>query len=366
MKNLAIKIIMKVIFLIGIFTILQAQEKQTIALISIDTRNLDIENGTMANMLRLELEKIDRFEVLDKYDVSTTLEINEIDPSSCFGKNALIHAGTLLKADKIITGNAELYGDKIVLILRLVDVKGARVETTSVMEYLNAQSEIQTMGMISLNDLLKIENDPHLVDLLINYSLPITTRQTTSNLNGPRMGAVYTMGSNGDRLKASKNEGGYNMFPVSMMFGYQYEKQYMSAGDFQALVEMVVAVNGLESGTIIPSVTFLNGFRFNKSGFEFGLGPVLRLVKTEEGYYSKGEWIRTKNNPDVPENVKTENLVDNRGILRASLGMIVAVGKTFKSGYLNMPVNLYLSPIKSGSIVGLTIGFNTSKKPSFN
>ncbi|MFT6867632.1 MAG: hypothetical protein ACJA08_002475 [Cyclobacteriaceae bacterium] len=366
MKFLVVKIVLKVIFIIGVFSMLQAQEKPTIALISIDTRNLEIDNITMANMLRLELEKIDRFEVLDKYDVSTTLEKNEIDPSICFGKNALTHAGSLLNADKILTGNAELYGDKIVIILRLIDVKADKVETTSVMEYLNAQAEIQTMGMISLNDLLNIENDPHLVDLLINYSLPITTRQTTVNLNGPRMGAVYTMGRNGDRLRAPKDEGGYNMFPVSMMFGYQYEKQYMSSGDFQALVEVVVAVNGLESGTIIPSVTFLNGFRFNKSGFEFGLGPVLRMVKTEEGYYSNGKWMRTRNISDIPLNVKTEELIDNRGVPKASLGMILAVGKTFKSGYLNMPVNLYLSPIKSGSILGITIGFNTSKKPSFN
>ena len=71
------------------------------------------------------------------------------------------------------------------------------------------------------------------------------------------------------------------MFPVTSMFGYQFEKQYLSSGDFQALVEVIVAVNGLESGSLIPSIAFINGFRFNNGGYEFGLGPVVRLVKKE-------------------------------------------------------------------------------------
>ena len=171
-----------------------AQQRPTIALISIDTRNLDVDNITMANVIRLELEKIDRFEVLDKYDVTDALEKNEIDPNKCFGKNALVRAGKLIKSDKMLSGSAELFGDKIVMILRLIDVENNTVEETSVMEYLNAQAEIQTMGMISLNDLLGIKNDPHLVDLLINYSLPITTRKTTVSLSGPRMGATFMTG----------------------------------------------------------------------------------------------------------------------------------------------------------------------------
>jgi hypothetical protein len=71
------------------------------------------------------------------------------------------------------------------MILLLIDVKAKTVEKTSVMEYLNIQSEIQTMCIISLNDLLGLPNDPHIVDLLINYNLPIATRKTSVRLNGP-------------------------------------------------------------------------------------------------------------------------------------------------------------------------------------
>lgn len=365
MKSSIVKPAFLLLFTFVIISLAWAQGKPKVALISIDSRNLDWDNTTMANIVRFELEKIDRFEVLDKYDVTSTLQANEIDVANCFGKNSLIEVGKLLGADKMLTGSAELFGDKIIMILRLIDVKDQVVEVTSVMEYLNAQAEIQIMCMISLNDLLGIENDPHLVDLLINYNLPITTRKTTVSLNGPRMGTVYTMGSNGQRLRDPKTNGGYNMFPVSSMFGYQFEKQYMSSGDFQALVEVITSVNGLESGTVIPSLTILNGFRFNNGGYEFGLGPVLRLVKTEEGFYRDGQWTRVSEVETVPAGVEVEDLIDSRGSLRGSVGVIVAIGKTFRSGYLNIPVNLFYSPVKDGSIVGLTLGFNTTKKPTF-
>jgi|GEM_PF-2718274 len=65
------------------------------------------------------------------------------------------------------------------MILLLIDVKAKTVEQTSVIEYLNIQSEIQTMCIISLNDLLGLPNDPHIVVLLINYNLPIATRKTS-------------------------------------------------------------------------------------------------------------------------------------------------------------------------------------------
>ena len=361
------KTFFSIFLMLVINSLLFAQDKKTIAIISIDTKGLNVDNETMASIIRLELEKIDRFEVLDKYDVNDMLEANQIDPSTCFGKNAVVHAGQILNADLMLTGSAELFGEKIIVILRMVDIKKKTVETTSVMEYLDVQKEVQTMAMISLNELLGIPNDPHLVDLLINYNLPITTSKTTVKLNGPRMGAAFTSGATGSRMRDPRDEGGYNMFPVSSMFGYQFEQQYLSSGDFQALLEIIPAVNGLESGTLIPSLSIMNGFRFNKSGWELGLGPIFRVIKRSEGYYDESDqWRRLADTPTdlVPVNADIEYALDNRGDLEASVGLIVALGKTFRSGYLNIPVNVYCSPRKEGSVIGFTFGFNTSKKPN--
>jgi hypothetical protein len=361
-KQLLMRAFVKIVMM-GLLFSGMAQRKSTIAIVSMDTKGVNLSNDVMADVVRLELEKTNLYEVLDKYDVNDVLKANQIIAEQSFGKNAMIKSGELLQADKMLTGSVELFGDKIILILRLVDIQSKSVEATSVMEYLNVPAEIQTMALISLNDLLGIKNDPQLVDLLINYNLPITTMKTTAKLNGPRMGATLTTGSSGQRLQAARRDGGYNMFPVSSMFGYQFEKQYISSGDFQALIETIVAINGLESGAFIPSVAVLNGFRFNRSGFELGVGPNFRMVKLAEGFYQDGNWTLLSEVENIPEGVEIEELLDNRGDVRTSLGLLVAVGKTFRSGYLNIPVNVFCAPRKNGTTIGLTVGFNTAKKP---
>jgi hypothetical protein len=52
---------------------------------------------------------------------------------------------------------------------------------------------------------------------------------------------------------------------------------------------------------------------------------------------------------------------DSRGDVELQTQFIIAIGKTFRSGRLNMPVNAYVVPDKKGTRVGLTIGFNVKK-----
>lgn len=361
-RQLMIRFFMKIVMMGMLFSAF-SQPKKTIAVVSIDTKGIDLTNEIMADIVRLELEKTNLFEVLDKYDVNAVLTANGIKADDCFGKNAVVRAGDLLQADKMLTGSLELFGEKIIMILRMIDTREKMVETTAVKEFISIPAEIQTMVLISMNELLGIPNDQQLVDLLINYDLPFNIANTFVNLSGPRMGASMTFGSNGKRMQASDKDGGYNMFPVTSMFGYQFEKQYLSAGNFQALVETLFTINGLESGTLILSVALLNGFRFNDSGFEFGLGPNIRLVKLADGYYNNGEWVLAKNVETIPADAEIERLLDNRGKTQASIGLLIAAGKTFHSGYLNIPVNLFLTPRKNGTVIGFAIGFNTTKKP---
>jgi len=107
----------------------------------------------------------------------------------------------------------------------------------------------------------------------------------------------------------------------------------------------------------------MNGFRFNESGFELATGPVFRMVKNAEGFYQDGRWTRTSEVETLPSETTVIKRLDHRGSHELALGMIVAVGKTFRSGYLNIPVNVYVIPRKAGTTVGLTFGFNTTAKP---
>lgn len=342
----------------------QTPVKKSMAVISIDTRNMQLDAATICNMVQLELEKTNTYEILDKYDVSDLIKKNGIDVTASYGKNSLVKIGKLLNADKMITGSVEKLGDKIIFILRLIDVKSETIEKTDVMEYLNQQEQFQIMVRISVNNLLGLQNDKLLVDLLVNYDQPITSSKTTLKLNGPRVGAVYSFGRTAERLRYSSNDGGFNLYPVNCMIGYQFEKQYLSSGDFQALFEVIPTVSNMESGIITPSLNLMLGFRFNKSGFEFGLGPVFRVVPMAKGYYENGEWI-LYDEINTPANIKPIEEIDSRGMYQFEANMVFAVGKTFRSGYLNLPVNFYYSPRPGMNVIGFSVGFNVAKKAKF-
>ncbi len=343
---------------------INAQNKKKVAIISIDTKDLVIDSKAIRNMVQLELEKTNVYEVLDRYDVSDLIKKNNIDVIASYGKSSLVKIGKMLNADNMITGSIEKFGDKLIFILRLIDVNEEVIKKTDVMEYINQQEQLQIMIRISINNLLGIQNDKLMVDLLANYDQPITSSKTSLKLNGPRVGATYALGTYAKRMSASKTVGGYEMHPLSSMIGYQFEQQYLSSGDFQALVEIIPTINSLESGFIIPSLTGVLGFRFNKSGIEFGLGPVFRIVKYSEGFYDKnGVWTIRNDNDLAQLGSSYIEQIDRRGKLTLSTGMIFAVGKTFKSGYLNMPLNIYCSPRQEGSVIGISIGFNVANRP---
>ena len=347
-----------------------ADSKETVAVLGIDTKGVIQDAQAMGYLVRLELEKTKKFNVMDKYDIADIVKEVGIDINTCFGKNCLVDAGKKLKVDKMLTGSVERFGEKIVITLRLIDVKTGTVTASDATEYLNLQPEIQKMVEISVKNLLDIENDPILVNLLVEYDTPISTPKTTLRPGGPRMGVSMVTGLAAQRLSAPKNEGGYGMFPINVQFGYQFEQQYLSAGNFQALIEVIALIGGLESGQFLPSIALMNGFRDNKSGIEFAFGPVFRLVQTANVYKADhvdgdGAWhLESEWNVDsngINPNAVTE-LPDNRGNYKMSAGIVIAVGKTFRSGYLNIPVNLYVVPKKNATVYGLSIGFNISKK----
>ena len=348
----------------------QNQSKPIAAVIGIDGKGLALDNEAVAYILRLELEKTNVYNVMDKYDVAEGVKKNQIDVTNCFGKTCVVAAGTALGVDKMITGNMDRFGEKVVISLKVIDVRTATVERHDATEYVNLQNELQRMISISVHKLLGLEPDPALVNLLVNYDAPVDSPQTRMSLDGPRMGFSLATGDAADVLAAPESLGGFNMYPVTFQFGWQKEWQYLSSGDFQALIEFIPMIGGLESGKFIPSITVLNGFRIGKHGWEFAFGPSFRLVKKLEGYMGDGEngtedgvfypvndWMGPGENP-YPVNER----LDSRGYLKTSASLFFGVGKTFRSGYLNIPVNAYVLPRKEGTIVGFSFGFNIYKK----
>ncbi len=341
----------------------QNEERKSIAIVSIDTKGLTLDNLSMGNLVRIELEKLERFEVLDKYDASYVMKQNQISPDDCFGKTQLVQVGKVLKADYMMTGSAEKYGDKIILILRLINVEKQTIDETSVMEYIFQEEYIQVMVRMSIQDLFGMPQDQEALDMLVNLDLPITSDKTTLRLNGPRFGMQFFNGEIKTRLMAPENQGGYNSVAYGSVFGYQHEVQYVSKGDFQALFEFIGTINSIETNHASFSLTVLNGLRWR--GWEVGFGPVFRFAKFAEGYYDlSGNWVLAEDMPEG-ENFSTFKNIDSRGRTELNAGLIIAAGKTFSIGYLNLPINVYWSPPTrlNSSVVGFMLGFNVAKKP---
>jgi hypothetical protein len=339
--------------------------KKSITVLNIDAKGIGLEPIQLGNLVRTELEKLDTFQVMDRYDVTYVVDKNKLSIDNCYGKICLTEIGEMIKSDKMFTGTAELYGDVIVMTLRIIDVKTASIEKTQVLEFLNLPQDIQMITRIAIQKIMNREVNEDLLKAYTkrnNYENAINNaNKNTVDLDGPRTGFVMITGEGMKRIQAKKSEGGYDAFPVMFLFGYQFEKQYLSSGDWQALFEFVPAVSGFNENIFIPSLSVMNGFRYNKWGVEIALGPTFNVSKTAKGYYdANGAWKLERDFAGDPSEKPKDMFYrqDSRGNYSLQTQFIVAFGKTFRSGRLNLPVNLYVVPDKKATRVGLTLGFN--------
>ena len=351
--------------------------KKTVTVLNVDSKGLALDPSQMGNLVRLELEKLDTFEVIDRYDVKYLVEKNNLNINDCYGKLCLVEIGKTVKSDKMFSGSIDAYGDYIIITLRLIDVTTGTIETTQVKEFLNLPQEIQTMVEITVREMFGLSNDQTMMVKLTkpnNYESTINNPDAERlNLSGPRMGGVVFTGETADRLRSSRSNGGYDAIPLMFQFGYQFEKQYLNSGNFQALFEFLPVVTGLDQGLFIPSFTFMNGLRNNKNGWEFAFGPTLNFVKKADGYYDsrdnkwyqKNDWKEKDNNQTAIKNPnEIVSRLDSRGDLAMNTGFVFAFGKTFKSGKLNIPVNLFVIPSNNGWRFGASFGYNAKKNKS--
>ena len=353
----------------------QEQQKPTIAVVGIDCRSLSGTDPESVNyMVRLELEKTGVYTVMDRYEVNEIVTRNNLETGNCFAKSCLVETGKILGVNKMLSGSVELLGAKLVISMRLIDVTNGTVEKSIATEYLNLP-ELQKMIRISVQRIAGIEPDQNIVNQLIDYDVPIQSPKNAYHLNGPRIGFAYMMGDGAKIATAPVTRGGFDMFPVAFQFGWQQEIQYISAGNFQALIENIFLIGGLESGRCIPSYTPLLGFRFGKNAWEFAFGPTFRFIEQADGFYDvngligpanewhlQKDWAAYKPNTTFPLSYDVVTRLDSRGTMAVSTGLVIAVGRTFHSGYLNIPVNMYVAPRKDGTSAGATFGFNIQKK----
>jgi len=143
----------------------------------------------------------------------------------------------------------------------------------------------------------------------------LTANAQIQSLAGPRLGLVYISASpgssflNGDIRLEDMGElpEGYNDIAkgtLTSLYGWQWESRFADGGDVTGIVEWIALIGGMEKGKFLPSVSSMVGAR-TASGLEFAIGPNLSL---------------------------------------GGIAMVFGMGYNFKSGNLNIPVNIAFVP----------------------
>lgn len=365
-------------------------QAETIAVTNFSTNGVHATPEIAAKLARLELVKLNKYTVLDEFDMAEVIESNA-SYASCYGRTCLVEIGTKLNVDYVLSGNVDGLGTKIVVTIKLIDVKNNAIKMTRSMEFDNQEAELQRMIGIVLEEMHGVAPNSVTKSQLEFKNEVITSNSVGRvNNNGPRVGFSYVgVGEMNEFFTRKESQGGLEIVPMMTNIGYQFEAQYIGTENFSALGEAIFNIGGMEQGQFIPSISLLNGFRFGSAGWEIAFGPSFGLRRTTSGYvnpedgiyYRESDWrLKTLNdwqsNPanfdestgevlnsyvEPDQSIYSKHL-DKRGNTELSANWIMAFGRTFRSGALNIPVNLYYSSNKFGGVIGASIGFNVNKR----
>lgn len=351
-----------------IFAIAQNDiKKERLTVLEIDSKGITLTPEQLGNLVRIEIGKTNLYEVMDQYDIMYAVDKNQLQIKGCYGKLCLVELGKQLNVDKILTGSVELYGETLIVTLRLIDINNNTIEKTQIDEFLNLQNDIQSMITVSISKMFNLPVNTLLEARLTNKynydNLVNNPDDNTLKLSGPRMGFTLATGRDAEIWQAPKAEGGFDAYPAMFQFGYQFEKQYLNEGNFQALFEFIPMITGIDQGYILPSLTVMNGLRNNINGWEFAFGPTFYTTREANGYVVDDKWYYESDMTDelYSKKYSREYRFDSRGDIRLRSGFIVAFGKTFISGKLNIPVNIYVAPNRDGFRFGMSFGYNAKK-----
>lgn len=365
-----------------------SQTNTSIAVGNPAVNGLHITPKIAAKLVRLELIKLNQYAVYDEYDMAEAIASDSTFEYNCLSKTCLERMGKVLKVNYIISGSYDVLGNKIVISMKIIDVANGTIFKSSVREFDNQEVELQRMTEIVIKEMHGIEVDKVILDRLkFNNELIATDNVGKVNNSGPRIGYAAMTGSFYEFANRTKSQGGLDIFPAVSMIGYQFEGQYVGTENFSALIEGIVNFSGMEQGRFLPTISILNGFRFGKAGWEFAFGPGFGLTRETVGFFdteghfgNKGDYFNQtdwnqyqaangiENIEDRGGDYNLDNsFMDTRGNVKLSTQFIFALGRTFKAGSLNIPVNVFYSSKKGGGMAGLSVGFNVMKsKTSIN
>jgi hypothetical protein len=382
MKKSIVLIILSL--LVGFKPLCQEQEqapKSTIAVALPNVDNIEVSREIIAKLLQIELIKLDLYKVYDEFDIQEGIDSDERFTKDCYGKNCLIDLGKAVDVDYIVSASLLGFGGKTVISIKIIEISSGNIVKNDVKEFIEDETKVQRMLQVLIRQMHDIEMHPEVVARIVHDDQPIIKKSVgkISN-NGPRIGYAFLTGDLKDFAVRSEEQGGMDVYPGVSMIGYQLEKQYIGTENFSALGEVLFTVSGLEQGIAIPSITLMNGLRFGKAGWEIAFGPGFGFKRTSQGFFdtqglygARGEyWTENEyNNSNYSTNQDGESVApayeitettDHKGDKwKLNTRWVMAVGRTFRAGGLNIPVNIFYSSMKKSGMIGVSVGFNVVK-----
>ena len=82
----------------------QSEPKKTLAVLDFDVRNYPVDAQQLIDKATIELIRINKFEIVDKYDIEYISKRDQVDLKGCYSKICLEDIGKRLKYDFILTG----------------------------------------------------------------------------------------------------------------------------------------------------------------------------------------------------------------------------------------------------------------------
>ena len=365
-------------FVVGMMNSIIANDnesKPTIAVALPNIDNIDVTREVVAKLIQIELIKLDVYSVYDEFDIQEAMDSDMRFTNDCYGKNCLIDLGRTVDVDYIVSTSLLRFGGKIVISFKFIEIATGQIVKNDVKEFVDDKREIQRMLEVVIR---QMHDEPVHKELLsrITYDKQPIIKSEVGKINnsGPRMGYAFLSGDLREFAERPANQGGLSIFPGMSMIGYQLEKQYIGTENFSALGEVLITISGLEQGVFVPSITFMNGLRFGKAGWELAFGPGFGIKQMSRGFYdTKGlygpenfywseEAFRNKYGSvvdpvELPYEI-SENLDERGSIYKLNTRWVMAFGRTFRVGGLNVPVNIFYSSMRNSGMFGVSVGFN--------
>ncbi|MBD3242764.1 MAG: hypothetical protein GF331_19385 [Chitinivibrionales bacterium] len=132
-----------------------------------------------------------RYEVLSRSDIDLILQESRFQQSgACNDESCLVEAGTVLGVEKLVTGTISRVGSTYNLVLKLIDIRSATLESSANQRHAGSVDNLLDVGEQLLDTLLRHRAEP-LIDTIVKTVVrtrtdTVTVRDTVWAMPAPQ------------------------------------------------------------------------------------------------------------------------------------------------------------------------------------